>query len=76
MAKLDLSPLDDLFARGEDFELTGTQYEERIKKHLPNDGYYLKKRSPLAKKAKEKGFIIASVEDKPVIMKTVTFKKI
>ena len=34
MAKaLDLSPLDDLFAKGEDFELTDVQYEEKSKNH-------------------------------------------
>lgn len=76
MAKaLDLSPLDDLFAKGEDFELTDVQYEEKIKKSLPKDAGYIKRKSPLAQKAKEKGFIIASVIEKPVITRTVIFKK-
>ena len=73
---LDLSSLDDLFDKGVDFELTDTQYEERIKKRLPNDEYYIKNRSPLAKKAREKGFVITSVIEKPIIMKTIMFKKV
>lgn len=73
---LDLSPLDDLFAKGEDFELTDVQYEEKIKKSLPQNANYIKRNSPLAQRAREKGFIIASVIDKPVIMRTVIFKKV
>ena len=77
MAKaLDLSPLDDLFAKGEDFELTDVQYEEKIKKSLPKDAGYIKRKSPLARKAQENGFIISAVIDKPIIMKTVIFKKV
>lgn len=77
MAKaLDLSPLDDLFTRGEDFELTDVQYKEKIKKSLPKDASYIKRKSPLAQKAQDNGFIISAVVDKPVIMRTVIFKKV
>ena len=72
---LDLSPLNDLFAKGEDFELTDVQYEEKVKKSLPKNADYIKRKSPLAQKARENGFIIASVIDKPVIMRTVVFKR-
>lgn len=76
MPKLDLSALDDLFSKGEDFELTAAQYEEKVGKALPKTASYIKgSNSPLARKAKENGYIIASVTDKPVIMRTVIFRK-
>lgn len=74
--KLDMSPLDDLFAKGEDFDLTDVQYEEKIKKALPKDANYIKNISPLALRAKEKGFIITSVVSEPTIRRTVKFKKV
>lgn len=74
--KLNLAPLNSLFAKGKDFELTDFEYEGKVGKPLPRDINYIKNRSPLAIKAKEHGFIIASVVDQPVIMRTVTFKKI
>lgn len=58
---LDLSPLDDLFAKDEDFELTDAQYEEKIKKALPTNVNYIKRKSPLAQKAQDNGFIISAV---------------
>ena len=73
---LDLSPLNDLFAKGEDFELTDIQYENKIKKSLPQNVGYIKRKSPLAQKAKENGFIIAEVIEKPIVMRTVVFKKV
>lgn len=76
MPKLDLSPLDDLFSNNQGFELTASQYEEMIGKPMPKSLSGIKGgNAPLARKAKEKGYIIASVIDKPVIMKTVIFKK-
>lgn len=76
MPKLDLSPLDDLFSKEKDFELTASQYEEKVGKPMPKSISGIKGgNAPLARKAKEKGYIIASVIDKPVIMKTVIFKK-
>ena len=77
MAKLDLSPLDELFARGEDFELTADQYEQKIGKPLPKTVPAIKGgTAPLARKAKENGFTISAVIDRPVIMRTVIFKKV
>ncbi len=76
MANLDLSALDSLFSKGKDFELTGDQYEKLIKKPMPKSVPGIRGRNaPLARKAKEKGFIIASIVDKPVITRTVIFKK-
>lgn len=57
MAKLDLSALIPLFEQGRPFELTEKQYEERIKKPLPQTNY-LKRNSPVAKEAKKHGFTI------------------
>lgn len=57
MAKLDLSALIPLLARGQPFQLTEAQYEEKIKRALPKTDY-LKRKSPVAKKAKEYGYII------------------
>lgn len=74
--KLDLAPLNGLFAKGKDFELTDFEYEEKIGKPLPGDTDYIKSRSPLAKKAKEHGFTIAAVMNQPVVQRTVIFKKI
>lgn len=57
MAKLDLSALIPLLDQGKTFELTEKQYEEMIKRALPKTDY-LKRRSPVAKKAKEYGYKI------------------
>lgn len=73
--KLELSALDDLFARGEDFELTDSQYEEKIGRPLPKNASYIKSKSPLAHKALEQGFTITAVVNQPVITRTVVFKK-
>lgn len=75
MAKLDLSALDDLFAKGKDFQLTDTQYEEKVKKPLPKDNRYIRKNSPLARMASEHGFTITEVLEQPLITRTVIFKK-
>ncbi len=76
MEKLDLSRLDDLFAQGKDFELTDAQYEELVKRPLPQDGSYVKNYSPLATRAKENGFVIKSVTGRPLIQRTIVFKKV
>lgn len=57
MAKLDLSALIPLLNQGKTFELTEKQYEEMIKRALPKTDY-LKRHSPVAKKAKEYGYKI------------------
>lgn len=53
MPQLDLSALIPLLERGQPFELTEKQYEEKIKKELPK-----KRNSPIARKAKEYGYKI------------------
>lgn len=72
--KPQLDNLDFLFESGKDFEITGKLYEEKAGTALPQDINYLKRRSALAKKAKEKGFIIDKVDETPIIEKTVYFK--
>lgn len=62
MAKLDLSALTPLLKQGKSFELTEKQYEERIKRAMPKTDY-LKRSSPVARKAKEYGFTL-SVEER------------
>lgn len=57
MAKLDLSALIPLLKQGHSFELTEEQYKEKIKRALPKTDY-LKRSSPVAKKAKEYGYKI------------------
>ena len=52
MALLDLSSFEQLFQKGENFEITEEQYEEKVKKKLPQTNY-LKKRSPVARKARD-----------------------
>ena len=54
MALLDLSSFEQLFQKGENFEITEEQYEEKVKKKLPQTNY-LKKRSPVARKAYSQG---------------------
>ena len=57
--KLDLSPLDDYFAKGEDFKLTAAQYKERVGKPLPSTATGIKREgAPLARKAKEQPLIL------------------
>ena len=78
MAKrMELNELNDLFAQGQDFTLTASQYEERIGKPLPTSTSGIKgPNAPLTRKARENGYIIESVIEQPVIMRTVVFKKI
>lgn len=71
MAKLDLSALIPLLEKGDSFELTEKQYEEKIKKSVPKTDY-LKRNSPVAKKAKEYGYKI-QVEER--VHRVLVFKK-
>lgn len=72
--RMDFSGLTCLYAKGETFELTDAQYEDRFKKPLPKDIYYLKNRSPLAINARENGFSI-EISEEPVIQRKIIFKK-
>ena len=71
----NIDGLDYLFDRGIDFCLTAKEYEEKTGAPLPKDRGYLKNGSAFAVRAKEKGYIIVGVEEKPVIEKTVILKK-
>lgn len=62
MPELDLSALIPLLEEGKSFELTEEQYEEKIKRNVPGTDY-LKRRSPVARKAKDYGFSL-NVEDR------------
>ena len=74
---MELTELDDLFAQGDGFTLTDSEYEKRVGKPLPKSKSGIKgANAPLSRKAKEKGFIIDSVIEKPVITRIVVFKKI
>lgn len=74
--KPKLEALDYLFENGCDFQITGSIYEEKTGIALPQRKSYLKNGSALAKRAKEKGFSIVKIEEKPIIEKTVYFKLI
>lgn len=73
--KLNLDALDDLFEQGKDFKLSDKEYAKRVGYPLPQRKDYIKNRSPFAIRAKEKGFIIADIEEQPVIERTVVLKK-
>lgn len=70
-----LDSLDYLFDQGVDFCLTAKEYEEQTGAPLPKNQSYLKTGSAFAARAKEKGYVIVGVEEKPVIEKTVILKK-
>ena len=71
----NLDFLDDLFEKGADFQLTGRLYEEKAGAPLPKEKGYLLRRSALARRAKERGYLIEDVREKPIIERTVIFKK-
>ncbi len=72
---LDLGKLDDLFAQGKDFKLSGKVYEERTGVALPIAKSYIKHSSVLVNKAAKLGFIITDVQEEPAIERIVYFKK-
>lgn len=71
----DLDTLDQLFEKGCDFQITGKEYEAMTGVPLPQGKSYIKNSSALARKAAGKGYTIVDVQEKPVIVKTVYFKK-
>ena len=71
----NLDELDYLFEKGVSFQLSGKLYEEKTGIQLPKGKHYIINNSALARKAKEKGFIIEDVQEKPIIEKTVFLKK-
>ncbi len=70
-----LENLDYLFAQGTDFRLTDKIYEEKTGVPMPKDKSYLKNGSAFAVRAKEQGYRIVCVEEKPVIERAVILKK-
>lgn len=70
-----LDGLNYLFDQGVDFCLTAKEHEEKTGAPLPKNQSYLKTGSAFAARAKEKGYVIVGVEEKPVIEKTVILKK-
>lgn len=73
--KPNLDNLDYLFECGTDFQLSGKLYEEKAGIPLPKGKSYLKNRSALAYRAKERGFEIVEIKEEAVIERTVIFKK-
>lgn len=73
--KPKLDALDDLFAAGKDFQISDRLYEEKTGAALPKTKTYLLNRSALAQKAKDMGYEILCIEEKPVIERIVQFKK-
>ena len=71
----DLDKLDDLFAKGQDFQLSNKTYEERTGIALPKEKSYIMNRSALMRKANEHGYEITDVHEEPIIVRTVFFKK-
>lgn len=71
----DLSKLDDLFAQGIDFQLTGEAYAERTGVALPKEKNYIIHNSALSRKAVDKGYTIVEVQERPIIERTVYFRK-
>ena len=73
--KKDFTPLEDLFGKGKDVQLTEAAYQARMGENLPKDSSYLKNKSPLADWAKERGYKLVRVEQAQVIDKTVYFRR-
>ena len=71
----NLNELEYLFEKGVDFHLTAREYEKKTGILLPKDQNYIKNRSALARRAAEHGFEITEIQEKPVIERTVYFKK-
>lgn len=67
--------MDDLFVKGTDFQITGTDYQRLTGAELPKDNSYLKCSSAFARWAREKGFIITEVQTASVIERIVILKR-
>ena len=71
----NLDELEYLFEKGVDFQITAREYEEKTGVPLPKGKNYIKSSSALARKVAEHGYVIIEVQDKPIIERTVYFKK-
>lgn len=69
--KLDLSSFETEFQRGNDFEVTEAQYNERVQKTMPQT-HYLRTNSPVAMLAREYGYTM-QVEER--IQRIIVFTK-
>ena len=71
----NLEELEYLFEKGADFHITAREYEEKTGVPLPKGKNYIKSGSAWARKVAEHGYMIADVQEKPIIERTVYFKK-
>lgn len=71
----NLDGLGNLIEKGKDFHLTGAQYEELTGVPLPKTRSYLLYDSAIARWAKDHGYEITDIIEKPVIERTIYFKK-
>lgn len=70
-----LHGLEEIIGTEEDVYLTDREYFERTGTTLPKGNSYLLNRSALATWLLEKGYEIVSVEEQPVIKRTIHIKK-
>lgn len=70
-----LEELDYLFDEGVGFQLTSKEYEIKTGVPLPQGKKYLRCDSALAKRAKERGYIIADVQEDCIPVRTVIFER-
>jgi hypothetical protein len=73
---LELSWLEEMLAKGEDFEVTDEQYRERTGYPLPKNAQSIRgKKAPIGRRAAKNGFAV-QVTEVPVIQKRLIFKKL
>lgn len=70
-----LTELDYLFEKGTTLEIPDKLYEEKTGVSLPKEKSYLIKRSALSARAKEKGYFIVDVVERPIIERIVILEK-
>lgn len=71
----NLNALDCFLDAGTDFQITDSIYENKTGVPLPKNKSYVLHRSALSEWAKEHGYIVFDVEEKPVVQRTVFLKK-
>lgn len=71
----NLNELDYLFKKGSDFRITAREYEEKTGAPLPKGKSYIKNNSALARKVAEHGCVIAEIQEKAIIERTIFIKK-
>lgn len=73
--KPNLHGLEEIIGAKEDVYLTDREYFERTGSTLPKENSYLLNRSALATWLLGKGYEITSVEEQPVIERTIHIKR-